>query len=393
MIESFVENTANLEAPEIFRRWAAITTIAATLEQKVWLKTSSPLYPNLYVFLVAHPGVGKTRTVRAVKQYFMEVPDPHIAPTSVTASSLVDALAKAKRTLIRTNEPTVEYNALLICADELTAFMHKYDDEMIGVLSAFYDNDIYGQHRRGNEIRISIKSPQINILSGTTPSNLIKFLPENAWEQGFTSRIILIFSDERTIGDDFADHDSSLSKDIIHDLKCINSLMGEFKVTGDYKEAVNNWRQLGEPPLPNHPKLIHYATRRRVHLYKLSMVSAVDHSDTLLLTKADFNRAMGWLLEAEQAMPDIFAAGAGGADARAMDEIYHLILTAEAASGKPVPEQKINAWARDRVPIYVIKDVIGIMEKTGMIKMSIIDKKTGLRSFSAQVPDLKGEDL
>src|SRR5258708_34307989 len=71
--------------------------------------------------------------------------------------------------------------------------MHKYDDEMIGVLSAFYDNDIYGQHRRGNEIRISIKSPQVNILSGTTPSNLIKFLPENAWEQGLTSEFIWSF--------------------------------------------------------------------------------------------------------------------------------------------------------------------------------------------------------
>ncbi len=166
MIESFVAATTNLESPEIFRRWAAIGSIAATLEQKVWLQTSSALYPNLYVFLVAHPGVGKTRTVRAVKRYFTELPEPHIAPTSVTASSLVDALVKAKRTLIRIPEGPLEYNSLLIAADELTAFMHKYDDEMIGVLSAFYDNDIYGQHRRGNEIRISIKSPQVNILSG-----------------------------------------------------------------------------------------------------------------------------------------------------------------------------------------------------------------------------------
>src|SRR6266404_3982814 len=169
----------------------------------------------------------------------------HIAPTSLTASSLVDALVKAKRTLIRIPEGPLEYNSLLIPADELTAFMHKYDDEMIGVLSAFYDNDIYGQHRRGNEIRISIKSPQVNILSGTTPSNLIKFLPENAWEQGFTSRIILVFSDERTIGDDFAGYDSSLNGDLIHDLKAINSLMGEFKVTEDYRTAVNHWRSLG----------------------------------------------------------------------------------------------------------------------------------------------------
>ena len=380
-----------MESPEIFRRWAAIGSIAATLEQKVWLQTSSSLYPNLYVFLVAHPGVGKTRTVRAVKRYFTELPDPHIAPTSVTASSLVDALVKAKRTLIRIPEGPLEYNSLLIAADELTAFMHKYDDEMIGVLSAFYDNDTYGQHRRGNEIRISIKSPQVNILSGTTPSNLIKFLPENAWEQGFTSRIILVFSDERTIGDDFADHDSSLNGDLIHDLKAINSLMGEFKVTEDYRNAVNNWRSLGEPPVPNHPKLIHYATRRRVHLYKLSMVAAVDRSDTLLLTKEDFNRAMGWLLEAEVNMPDIFKASGGGTDTKAMDEIYHFVLVSDRGQG--VPEHKITNFARERVPIHSILRVIDVMERSGMIRAVAIDPRTKQRLYQAQVPDLGREDL
>src|SRR6266404_8384872 len=213
--------------------------------------------------------------------------------------------------------------------------MHKYDDEMIAVLSKFYDNQIYGQERRGNDIRIKIKAPQVNLICGTTPSNLIKFLPENAWEQGFTSRIVMVFSDERTIGDDFAGYDTTLSKDLIHDLKAINALMGEFKVTEDYRTAVNNWRSLGEPPVPNHPKLIHYATRRRVHLYKLSMVAAVDRSDTLLLTREDFNRAMGWLLEAEVNMPDIFKAGGGGADEKAMDEIYQFVLVSERGQGVP----------------------------------------------------------
>ena len=120
-IESFVAATGSLESPEIFRKWAAITSIAGALEQKVWLETSSVLYPNLYVFLVAHPGVGKTRTVRAVKRYFSELPEPHIAPTSVTAASLVDSLVKAKRTLIRLPGEPLEYNSLLIAADSCSA--------------------------------------------------------------------------------------------------------------------------------------------------------------------------------------------------------------------------------------------------------------------------------
>src|SRR6267378_5066033 len=60
-IESFIEHTVNLESAEIYRKWAAISMIAAALEQRVWVDTGSALYPNIYTFLVGHPGIGKSR--------------------------------------------------------------------------------------------------------------------------------------------------------------------------------------------------------------------------------------------------------------------------------------------------------------------------------------------
>jgi hypothetical protein len=253
-------------------------------------------------------------------------------------------------------------------------------------MSAFYDPTPYGQTRRGGDLNIKIKSPQLNVLCGTQPSTLMKFLPESAWEQGFTSRVIMIFSDERSIGDDFADKDTGLNDDLVHDLRSISTLVGEFQVTEAYRTAVNNWRQLGEPPVPTHPKLIHYATRRRVHLYKLSMVSAVDRSDVLMLTADDFNRAMTWLTAVEAVMPDIFKAGAGNADAKAMDEIYHYILTMSTRG--PVPERKIIAFAKERVPLHSIDRVVRIMQSAGMIEATHVDKRTGQRLWKAAVPDI-----
>ena len=209
----------------------------------------------------------------------------------------------------------------------------------------------------------------------------MKFMPEGAWDQGFTSRIIMVFSDERIVGDDFAVESRPISQELIHDIKIINSLVGEFKVTEDYRTCVNNWRALGEPPVPNHPKLIHYTTRRRVHLYKLSMVSAVDRSDVLLLTKADFNRAMNWLVEAEQYMADIFKASASGTDTQAIDEIYHFVMIGDLGLG--VSEHKIVGFARQRVPAHSVMRVLEIMERSGMIKAISNDPKTGLRMYSA----------
>lgn len=350
------------------------------LEQKVWVKTARPLYPNMYVFLVGHPGVGKTRTMREGTSYLRDLPEFHLAPISMTFASLVDSLVKAKRVIIHPPNDPLEYNSMYIAADELGTFVHKYDNEMIDGLSAFYDPDPYQQVRRTSDVNIKIKSPQLNILCGTTPQNLTDFMPEKAWGQGFTSRLMMVFSDERIIGDDFAPTESSYSGDLEHDIEIINGIIGEFQVTEAYRTAVNNWRQLGEPPVPNHPKLIHYVTRRRAHLYKLSMVSAIDRSNSLILTKDDFNRALGWMIEAEDTMIEIFKAGATNADAQAMEEIIHFIKINDRGMG--VSEQKITRFASDRIPLHSILRVIEIMERSGQIHLRGRDKVTKLRFYS-----------
>lgn len=384
-VQAFVKHTDNLEAAPVFRQWAAITMISAVLEQKVWLQTSAPLYPNLYVFLVGHPGVGKTRTVNAAAGFVRELADFHLSPTSMTMASLVDALMEAKRSIIRLPDPPMEYNSMFIIADELSAFMHKFDDEIIGGLTTFYDVSVpYSQNRRGKDIRIKIKNPQLSILSGTTPSNLIKFMPENAWDQGFTSRVIMVFSDERIITDIFEHEHRGINKEMMHDLRIINGLSGQFGVTADYKSAINNWRQLGQVPVPNHPKLLHYCTRRLAHLFKLSMVACIDRSNTLLLTKDDFNTAMGWLLSAESTMPEIFRAGSIGADSKVMDETFFYVKNAGMLTKHGgVPESKIIDFIRERVPAHSVMRVLEVMERGGKLQPIGQDPRTQQKVYQA----------
>lgn len=352
------------------------------MEQKVWLQTSSPLYPNMYVFLIGHPGTGKSRTINEGRKYLFEIQDFHLAPTSLTWASLVDALVKAKRTIIRLPDEPLEYNSMLIAADELGTFMHKYDKEMSDGLSAFYYPYTYGHDRRGGEIRIKIKSPQLSVLCGSTPSNLAELLPEGAWGQGFMSRVVLVFSDERIVGDDFERQAVAINPDLTHDLRIINSIVGGYTVSKEYQEAVLLWRKLGEPPVPTHPKLLHYNSRRKEQLYKLSMVSAIDRSNALVLTKDDFNRAMGWLLEAESLMPDVFKAGAGGGDSQAMDEAFHMLSV---AGPRGLSETRLINFLRERVPAHSVLRVLEIMERSGRIKAYAVAKGTGLRQYKAVV--------
>lgn len=271
----------------------------------------------------------------------------------------------------------IEYNSLFISADELSAFMHEYSNDLIAGLTKFYDVDPYGQGRRVKDIRILIQRPQLNILSGTTPSNLVRFIPEYAWEQGFTSRIIMVYSDQKPLIDIFNTPKREKPIDMVHDLKIINALSGEFGWTEEYSRAMHNWKKLGFPPIPEHPKLRWYRERRETHMLKLSMIACVDRTNTLMLTKEDFNRAMGWLLEAEANMPEIFKTGAGAIDSKAIDEIMHFVQRT-----KRVPEHILVRFAKDHVPSYNVMRVIEVMERSGMIQAYEIDK-LGMRIFRA----------
>lgn len=357
-IESFIAWTDNLESAPLFRKWTAITAIAAALEQKVWITTSDRLYPNLYTILVGHPGVGKTRTIMSGRKFLAELPEFHIAPTSMKMASLVDALLSSKRTIICLPNPAIEFHSMAILVDEWTAFMHAFDDELVGGLTTFYDVTVpYEHHRRGKDIRIKIPRPQLSILAGSTPSNLLKFMPEFAWDQGFTSRVIMVYSGDRYVGDDFAQTKRELPEEMIYDLKVMYALQGEFKVAEEFRGLVNDWRGTDERPRPSHPKLLHYNTRRRAHLYKLAMVASVVRGNSLDLRGDDFHTALSWLGEAELTMPLIFEEGASHIDARVMDEIADFICR----EGGSVAKHRVIRYTSTRVPAHYVLKVLDVM--------------------------------
>ena len=60
-VDAFVALTDERPSPELFRKWAAITTLSGALEKRVWCMTKAgPQYANLYTMLVAPPGIGKS---------------------------------------------------------------------------------------------------------------------------------------------------------------------------------------------------------------------------------------------------------------------------------------------------------------------------------------------
>lgn len=380
-VEAFEDLTAFTGSPLRFRRWAGIACIAGALERRVWVHTKgSDLYPNIYTFLVGPPGVGKSAVLKTVRHLWLSLADQHVASSSVSKASLIDDMADAGRTLVFAgkNPPTLEFNSLKVMATELGVFLAEYASDFINLLTEFYDCEPFKERKRSMKNMIEIPKPQLNFLAGTTPSYLTQLLPEGAWDQGFLSRTILIYSGDIKPQSLFAhaSADPELLGRLRADIEIIGEAFGEMKFTPEAAEFIDKWNLTGQEPRPSHPKLQHYLTRRVAHALKLCQVASYNESNKGVIELHHVQQALDWLIDAESAIPEIFKAMATGGDGKVMDEAWHMLFQYKARFNKGAPHSVLVAFLSQKTPAHNVERLIEVMEKGGMIR-AVGEKNVG----------------
>lgn len=376
-IDGFQQYMADKGSPTLYTKWASIFTVGAVCERKLWLTTNKGvLFPNQYVILVGGAGIGKSLCTRASYELLESIRTPenifHIAPTSVTKASLIDALDGAERRIIRpmATPSITSFNSLTIIPNEFGVFLPSWEGDFMSTLTDLWDCGRYAETRRTKSISIDIPNTQLNMFSATTPAHLNNLLPEGAWEQGFMSRVLLVYSGEVIHTDIFSDmnHDVELWKKLTHDLRCIYNMFGEITVSDEVKDAINLWARSGGAPTPDHPKLVSYGARRLAHLLKLCIIAAVSSDSEKVITLDHFAEALDWLVELETYMVDIFKSMKVGGDARAIEECWHFCYQQFMKKKAPVPEHMVYAFLQERVPAHSIDRIIDVMSRAQLMK-------------------------
>lgn len=377
-IDAFCEATKNLTSPTIFAKWGAIAAVAGALERKVWVHTmGSNLYPNMYIILVASPGLGKGEITWRIREMWQALDDHFVASSSVTKAAMMDELSEANRRWIThdPHNPVDHFNSLLLCSNELGVLLPSYENEFMNTLTDLWDCKDYSEKRRHRKSEpINIKKVQLNMLAACTPSYLMNLMPEGAWDQGFISRTILVFSGEYKKKSLFADYgrDTEEWASINEQMSIVANLYGEVKFTSESAALIDKFHmEIGDKTKPTHPKLHSYVMRRTSHLLKLSIVAAVSRSDDKIIEAEDYHRALDWLIEVERFMPDIFKAMATGGTGKVMEEAWYFIFQLHGKDQKPVMEHKLIQFLQERVPVHYIKQTIQMMEDGKMIQVKL----------------------
>ena len=249
----------SIEAPDAFIDWSFYWMISASLQRRVWWGSSErPLYPNLYVFLVAGPGIGKSITITPVKQFlewhklkdkgpfdadsiFKRIVPPDLLGSSLNASHVQDLHSNmlvpgptkreqqaedeshlqlfpsgadcttyeqlihdiARSTRMVSFETIREgvakrglytHNTIAMMSTELSNLLKKNTENIVNFLLEGYDCKDRYEYRTKNMGKDMITKCCVNFLAGTTPDYMEEAFDDAIINGGMSARSVFVFA-------------------------------------------------------------------------------------------------------------------------------------------------------------------------------------------------------
>lgn len=176
-----------LDAPLPFLLMAGLVTLATGIGRRAFFPHGpQPIYPNLYVCLVAPPARHqKSLLLTVVKRVLADFEDRLLLPAQMTPEALLSVLKDQPQSLWVLSE----------FDDLLTATQREYMRGMPPLLTDLY-SWVGPFTRKLKKEAVTVTDPCPSILGAITPRRLQDHARTLGFEQGFLSRVTWVYADE-----------------------------------------------------------------------------------------------------------------------------------------------------------------------------------------------------
>lgn len=381
-IDGCLKFTANTEPPILFRKWVAVSVIAACLQRKCFLPWGSlTFFPNMYVVLVAPSGAARKGTAMGPGMDFLTEPGLNIrlAAEAITREALIRELKTSSDNAIDPATGQMTFHAsLTIYSQELTVFLGYNNMQLMSDLTDWYDARKKWTYRTKHEGVDEIEGPWVNLIGATTPKLIQSSMPIDAIGLGLTSRMIFIYEEkkDKIVPDPFITRkELELRIKLVTDLTRISQLQGPFKVTGDFVSYWTEWylAQEGRPPFQD-DRFAGYFERRPTHVMKLSMILNASRTDSMTVSDQDLRSAIALLEATEERMPLTFSGFGKSSQAEILSKCMAEIARTKETSFEALMyrfRNDVTKWDLERVleSLIAMKYCVHVTN-TGVIKIN-----------------------
>lgn len=392
-LDDYIEFVSEFtETKHLIHVWAIITSISALIGRSRHMTFgASNIYPNIYAMVVGDPGTRKSTAIKLAKRLCETAGYGEFAFESGSKESYFNSLARknevdpldieldVKKTYngVELWEPPMGESHSFICSDEFDQFIGIHNMTFLSALGDLWDRDSdYRYETIKHGIKV-IRKPYITILGGTTPSTFSAIFPAQSIDHGFLSRLIMIPC--KGLEKKLAlppEPNKKKEKDIIDKLfDILSEPPREIKRTKEadkiFEYIYKKWTS------PFDARFAGYASRRHMHLLKLSLVYSALNSKEVI-DEDVLIEANTLLTYTELLMPDVIGEMGKGPHTTSMNLVINTL------SSKP------NGLSLTALYKLLYREVRSIEELDGVLNLlriaqRIVTDENGLHHF---VPSL-----
>jgi hypothetical protein len=208
-LSEYIQYTKEIDCPTIYSRWAAIVGIGALLGRDVYIQRGHyNIYPQIYAMLIGTSGTGKGTSIKLISKLLKQLGYNSFAPNKVKPETFLKYLADEGFSNSTANghdlldeflwKETIkknEYSEIFIAVDEFNNFIGVNNLDFISILGELWGIDEDYKNPLATKQSVYIKLPTVSILGGNTPTNFHTAFPPEILNQGFFSRLLLIYGE------------------------------------------------------------------------------------------------------------------------------------------------------------------------------------------------------
>ena len=292
-LQEYVEDT---EAPRDFWLWGGIFTLCTTLQRRVWLPYGlEPVYPNIYVLLVAPPGKCRKAGPPSLAKKMLKKANIPVSIDSFSKRDFTKELAELYKTEhFNHMGENLPQTPIGLISKEMSSLLAVDPKGMIEVLTDLFDSHDeweYGTSGQGHDI---LRGVCVSCFIATTPVWFAANLPQEAIGGGFTSRFAIITGYDKYKRVAIPSiPDEALYNQLLSDLSIVAMLTGEFQWTDDSKAHFKKWYKTLDDKVgeTKDDRLHSFIERMHVIAIKVAMAIHVSYSNELVLELEDMQAA------------------------------------------------------------------------------------------------------
>lgn len=375
-IDAYCEYTADTESHPMFNKWVGASVISAALRKKVKFDLGRiKIYPNLYVVLVAEPGVArKSQAISYGKGVMKGIQEINIASDAITREALLEECSGAVTDDILPSGQILRHSSLTICSTEFETFLGQKNDntKMLVLLTEFFDcGDEPFKYRTKTQGETVVPSVFLSILGATTPESLASSLPVIAIGGGLTSRILFVYArgKAKKVPIPIITPEMKRIKELLEkDLFQISRIAGSYHFNKAAEQEWIKWYNALDVDdtgrICQDPSFNGWYSRKHVFVCKMCQINAAAQANASLeITPEILFRSIADIEEVEHSMGRVFSAIGRSSVTAEVDTVLTLVRQHKLISEK----QLLSIVWRD-MDAMKFENVIKTAIKTGQIK-------------------------